>query len=33
VVLTEGLKGPEKQRRLVGDEGRAAGRGGARGEN
>jgi hypothetical protein len=33
VVLTEGLNGPEKQRRLAGDEGRAAGTGGARGEN
>jgi hypothetical protein len=33
VVLTEGLNGPKKQRRLAGDEGRAAGMGGARGEN
>jgi hypothetical protein len=33
VVLTEGLNGLEKQRRLAGDEGRAAGTGGARGED
>jgi hypothetical protein len=33
VVLTEGLNGPKKQRRLANDEGRAAGMGGARGEN
>jgi hypothetical protein len=33
VVLTEGLNGPEKQRRLAGDEGRAAGTGGARRED
>jgi hypothetical protein len=25
-MLTEGLNGPEKQRRMAGDEGRAAGR-------
>jgi hypothetical protein len=31
VVLTEGLNGPEEQRKLAGDEGRAAGTGGARG--
>jgi hypothetical protein len=33
VVLTEGLNGPKKQRKLAGDEGRAVGTGGARGEN
>jgi hypothetical protein len=33
VVLTEGLNGPEKQRRLAGDEGRAAGTSGAHGED
>jgi hypothetical protein len=33
VVLNEGLNGPEKQRRLAGDEGRAAGTGGTRGED
>jgi hypothetical protein len=33
VVLTEGLNGPEKQRRLAGNEGQAAGTGGARGED
>jgi hypothetical protein len=33
VILIEGLNGPEKQRRLAGDEGRAAGTGGARGED
>jgi hypothetical protein len=31
VVLIEGLNGPEKQRRLAGDKGRAARMGGARG--
>jgi hypothetical protein len=31
VVLPEGLNGPEKQRKMVGDEGRAARTGGARG--
>jgi hypothetical protein len=33
VMLTEGLNGPEKQRRLAGDEARAAGTGGARWED
>jgi hypothetical protein len=33
VVLIEGLNGLEKQRRLAGDEGPAAGTGGARGED
>jgi hypothetical protein len=33
VVLTEGLNGPGKQRRLAGNEGQAAGTGGARREN
>jgi hypothetical protein len=32
VVLTEGLNGPEWQRKMVGDEVRAAETGGARGE-
>jgi hypothetical protein len=32
VVLTEGLNGSEERRKLVGDEGRAAETGGARGE-
>jgi hypothetical protein len=31
VVLTKGLNGPEKWRRMAGDEVRAAGTGGARG--
>jgi hypothetical protein len=31
VVLTEGLNGPDKRRRMAGDGGRAAGTGGARG--
>jgi hypothetical protein len=31
VVLTEGLNGPEERRKLAGDEGRAAGMGGAHG--
>jgi hypothetical protein len=31
VVLTEGLNGPERQRKMVGDEGRAARTGGAHG--
>jgi hypothetical protein len=31
VVLTEGLNGPEKRRRMAGDEVRAVGTGGARG--
>jgi hypothetical protein len=33
VMLTEGLNGPEKQRRLAGDQARAAGMGCARGED
>jgi hypothetical protein len=33
VVLTKGLNGPKKQSRMADDEGRAAGTGGARGEN
>jgi hypothetical protein len=32
-MLTEGLNGPEKQRRLAGDEARAVGMGGFRGED
>jgi hypothetical protein len=33
VVLTEGLNGPEKRRWMAGDEVRATGTGGARGES
>jgi hypothetical protein len=33
LMLTEGLNGSEERRKLVGDEGQAAGTGGTRGES